>query len=156
MRMAKHPRALTLIEAMLLLVIISIVAVAAGVGLQAVAKVPANTDAYMAANNVAVSVLEQTCANLIRNWPSATWGGANYAFIAGGTSYTPTTVTYAISGGNLVETDSRYASSAILVSGVSTFSVQRTATTPTQLNITISSGTTPAVTRSATITCRNF
>jgi len=86
----KSPRALTLIEAILLLVILSIVAVAAGVGLQAVAKVPANTDAYMAANNVAVSVLEQTRANLLRNWPAATWGGANFAFLANGTSYTPT------------------------------------------------------------------
>ena len=90
MRMPQHPRALTLIEAIILLVIISIVAIAAGVGLQAVAKVPANTDAYMAANNVAVSVLEQTRANLLRNWPAATWGGANFAFLANGTSYTPT------------------------------------------------------------------
>jgi len=68
----------------------------------------------------------------------------------------PATVTYSISGGNLVETDSRYSSTAILVTNVSTFSVQRTNTSPTQLSITITSNTVPAVSRSAIITCRNF
>jgi hypothetical protein len=82
-------RALTLIEALLLLVIISIVAVAAGVGLQAVAKVPAATDNIMSINTVLVSVMEQTHANLIRNWPASTWGGPNCAFFANGISYTP-------------------------------------------------------------------
>lgn len=86
----RNPRALTLVEAMLLLVIISVVAVAAGVGLQAVAKVPAATDNTMAVNTVLVSVVEQTRANILRNWPATTWGGGNYAFLANGSSYTPT------------------------------------------------------------------
>jgi prepilin-type N-terminal cleavage/methylation domain-containing protein len=68
----------------------------------------------------------------------------------------PATVTYTVSNGNLVETDSRYGSSSILVPGVSAFTVQRTGTSPTQLNISITSGSTPAVTRSAMITCRNL
>jgi type II secretory pathway pseudopilin PulG len=88
-------RGVTLVEAMLLLVIISVVAVAAGVGLQAVAKVPANTDEIMQVNNVIVSVMEQTKANLIRagtssSWPSGTWGGNGYGFLYNSTSYTPT------------------------------------------------------------------
>jgi hypothetical protein len=89
MRKRKTSRGLTLIEAILLLTIISIVAVGAGVGLQAVAKVPAITNGMMAVNGVAVSVVEQTRANLLRNWPAGTWGGTNYAFLANGVSYTP-------------------------------------------------------------------
>jgi hypothetical protein len=69
----------------------------------------------------------------------------------------PATVTYTISNGNLMETDSRYgATGAILVRGVSSFSVQRTGTGPLQLNISITSGSMPAVTRTAMITCRNL
>jgi type II secretory pathway pseudopilin PulG len=90
MRRTRSNRGLTLIEAMLLLTIVSIVAVAAGVGLQAVAKVPAVTDSTMAVNSLAVNVMEQTRANLIRNWPTTTWGGTNYSFLANGVSYTPT------------------------------------------------------------------
>jgi type II secretory pathway pseudopilin PulG len=89
MRYRRASRGLTLIEAILLLTIVSIVAVAAGVGLQAVSKVPALTEGMMAVNGVAVSVMEQTRANLLRNWPAGMWGGANYAFLANGVSYTP-------------------------------------------------------------------
>jgi type II secretory pathway pseudopilin PulG len=49
---------LTLIESMLLLVIMSIVAVAAGIGLQAVAKVPVQTDLQLATNNAMIDALE--------------------------------------------------------------------------------------------------
>jgi len=59
MKRYRHSRGLTLIEAMLLVVILSIVAVAAGVGLQAVAKVPAQTDRALAINNALVDTLEQ-------------------------------------------------------------------------------------------------
>jgi type II secretory pathway pseudopilin PulG len=93
MMRSRSPQALTLIEALLLMVVISIVAVGAGIGLQAVAKVPAAADSTMAVNSVLVSVVEQTRANLIRNWPATTWGGSNYAFIANGASYTPATGT---------------------------------------------------------------
>src|SRR3982751_6539177 len=72
-RKSAHPRppyGLTLVEAILLLVIVSIVAVAAGVGLQSVVKVPAKTDEMMAINNTLVSVMEQVKAKLSTNWPS--------------------------------------------------------------------------------------
>ena len=65
------------------------------------------------------------------------------------------TVTYSVSNGNLVETDQRYGTNTI-VPNISVFSVQRIATSPTRISVTITSGTTPAVTRSAIITCRNF
>jgi type II secretory pathway pseudopilin PulG len=74
MRMPRQLRGLTLVEALLLLVIVSIVAVAAGVGLQAVVKVPSKTDDTMAINNVLVSALEQMKAQLTSSpgWPSTT------------------------------------------------------------------------------------
>jgi hypothetical protein len=53
-----HARGLTLIEAMLLVVIMSIVAIGAGIGLQAVAKVPTATDDIMAVNARIVDTLE--------------------------------------------------------------------------------------------------
>jgi Tfp pilus assembly protein PilE len=64
-----HSRGLTLIEAMLLVIILSIVAVAAGVGLQAVAKVPAQTDLTLAINNALVDTLEQWRA---KSWATMT------------------------------------------------------------------------------------
>jgi Tfp pilus assembly protein PilV len=64
-------RGLTLIEAMLLVVIMSIVAVGAGVGLQAVAKVPTQTDDIMAQNNALVETLE--------DWKSKTWANMTVA-----------------------------------------------------------------------------
>jgi type II secretory pathway pseudopilin PulG len=67
----QRPRGLTLIEAMLLLVIMSIIAVSAGIGLQAVAKVPAKTDEMMAINNALVSTLEQWKANPTTTIPTA-------------------------------------------------------------------------------------
>lgn len=69
------------------------------------------------------------------------------------------TVTYKIStAGDLVEVDNRLGSTEfVLVTGVRTFSVTRVSlTSPTRLTITITSNTTPAVTRTATITCRNL
>ena len=65
----KFQAGFTLIEAMVLLVILSIVAVAAGVGLQAVAKVPTVADQIMALNNAAVDTMEQ--------WKAKSWATMN-------------------------------------------------------------------------------
>ena len=73
MRSRRHRQGLTLVEAMLLLVIVSIVAVATGVGLQAVVKVPDTTNDMMTINNTLVNVLEQMEAQLTGSspgWPS--------------------------------------------------------------------------------------
>ena len=65
------------------------------------------------------------------------------------------TVTYSVSNGSLVENDQRFGTNT-LVANVATFSVQRVNTSPTQVSITITSNTIPAVTRTAIVTCRNF
>jgi type II secretory pathway pseudopilin PulG len=98
MRRYRSGRGLTLVEAVLLLTIVSAVAVGAGIGLQAVAKVPAVTESTMAVNAVAVNVLEQARANLVRNWPTDTWGGANHGLLINGASYTPSAGTALGSG----------------------------------------------------------
>jgi hypothetical protein len=69
---------------MFLLLVVSIVAVAAGVGLQAVAKVPAITDEMMAVNNLLVNATEQTRAGLLAAWPTTTF---NSSLQIGGSSY---------------------------------------------------------------------
>src|ERR1041384_7997173 len=64
---SRRRRGLTMIEAMLLLVTISIVAVAAGVGLQAVAKVPAQTDDILSINSEIIDRIEQMKATAWAN-----------------------------------------------------------------------------------------
>ena len=89
----RHSRGLTLVEAVLLLVIVSIVAVAAGVGLQAVAKVPGETDDTMGMENVMVNVVEQTKATLQKSWPSGNPVTFSSSLLVNGVSYGPTTIT---------------------------------------------------------------
>jgi type II secretory pathway pseudopilin PulG len=78
----------TLIEALVLVVIVGIVGVAAGIGLQAVAKTPAQTDSLLGVNSVCVSAMEQVRAGLVKSWPMTTWGGASFPSLnLNGTSY---------------------------------------------------------------------
>ena len=58
---------------MLLLMVLSIVAVGAGVGLQSVVKVPEQTDATLAINSALVSTMEQLKTNLKSSWPTSTF-----------------------------------------------------------------------------------
>jgi Tfp pilus assembly major pilin PilA len=58
-------RGVTLIEAMFLMVIMSVVAVGAGIGLQSVAKVPTSTDLVLATNCAVLSTIEQ--------WKAKAW-----------------------------------------------------------------------------------
>jgi len=98
MRSRGHPSGLTLVEAILLLVIVSIVAVAAGVGLQAVAKVPDNTNDTMTINNTLVNVLEQMEAQMTGSspgWPSTSTTTA-YSLTLPNTNSSGGTCTYAI------------------------------------------------------------
>jgi hypothetical protein len=62
-------RGLTIVESMMLLVTMSIIAVAAGVGLQAVAKVPGQTDDMLAVNAAVIDRMER-----MRAEPWATMG----------------------------------------------------------------------------------
>lgn len=68
----------------------------------------------------------------------------------------PATVTYSIEDGNLIETDSRVPGSSILIRNLSSFTVRRTGSAPTELTITLTSGKTPLVMRVLCVTCRNF
>jgi type II secretory pathway pseudopilin PulG len=122
----KHPRGLTLIEAMLLLVIVSIVAVAAGVGMQAVAKVPAATDETMSINSTLVNVMEQVRGNLLRNWSSSNFNGSNYALSINGTSYTPagTTIGTTATPGTSYSTPASGASPAPVIINNKTFVIK--------------------------------
>jgi Tfp pilus assembly major pilin PilA len=120
MPIPRQPHGLTLVEAMLLLVIVSIVAVAAGVGLQAVVKVPAKTDGTMAINSALVSIMEQTQANLLKTWPGANFDGANYQFTVGGSTRTPANTvigTYNASTG--ARTGSPFAASSVSINNKS-------------------------------------
>ena len=71
------------------------------------------------------------------------------------------TVTYTLSNGNLTESDPRYNTAGntpnVLLQNVTTFSVTRiSASSPTSLLVTITSGTSPPVTRSVILYCRNL
>jgi len=103
-RMRKKPYGLTLVEAILLLVIVSIVAVAAGVGLQAVVKVPAKTDDMMLVNNTLVSVMEQMKAKLSTNWPS-TSATTSYTLTLPNTNESTGSSSYALSFPAMSATD---------------------------------------------------
>ena len=79
----RRGRGFTLIEAIVLLVILSIVAVSAGVGLQAVAKVPEGTDKMLAINNAVVDTMEQwkakAWASQVSQSDTVTINGVSYA-----------------------------------------------------------------------------
>src|SRR3954467_13233961 len=100
----RPPYGLTLVEAILLLVIVSIVAVAAGVGLQSVVKVPAKTDEMMAINNTLVSVMEQMKAKLLTTWPS-TSASTTYTITLPNTNDSTGSTTYSLSYPAMSATD---------------------------------------------------
>src|SRR3954468_191963 len=100
----RPPFGLTLVEAILLLVIVSIVAVAAGVGLQSVVKVPAKTDEMMAINNTLVSVLEQMKGKLSTTWPS-TSASTSYTVTLPNTNDSTGSTTYTLSYPTMSATD---------------------------------------------------
>jgi prepilin-type N-terminal cleavage/methylation domain-containing protein len=162
-RRATRVRGVTLVELLVALAVVAVLSTAVAVLLAGAG----NTHQYVNTEADAMSNVENAFRRMLHNVRTAsaltapssgtltnaltvqTQPDPSYGNVAA-------TVTYAISNGNLVETDSRYAGSSILVPGVSAFTVQRTGTTPTQLNISITSGTTPAVTRAAMVTCRNL
>jgi len=84
MRMQKksHRRGLTLIECIIVVTVLGVVAVGAGVGLQAVAKTPSQADQQLAVSNALMHGVEVTLA---QPWASMTSGtstvqiyGVNY------------------------------------------------------------------------------
>ena len=164
-RSARARRAVTLVELLTALAVVAVLSTAVATMLAGAG----NTHQYVNTETDAMSQVENAYRRVLHNvrTASALTTPNNAALHSPGTltlqtqndpSYgnVPATVTYSISGSDLIETDSRYSGNAILVPNVATFSVQRIATSPTQLSITITSGTIPPVTRTAIITCRNF
>ena len=162
-RHSSFPSAVTLVELLVALSVVAVLSTAVAILLVGAG----NTNQYVNSETDAMSNVENAYRRILHNvrTASALTTPSNATLTNSLTlstqndpdhGNTPATVTYSLSNGNLVETDSRYAANATLVPSVSAFSVQRINTTPTQLNISITSGTAPPVTRTATITCRNF
>jgi hypothetical protein len=158
-----RPRGVTLVELMLALTIVALVPGAVATMLAGAGK----AHQYVNPKTEAMSQVENASRRILHNVRTA----STLTTPNDGTLHSPgtltittqpdtgypsgATVTYSVSGGNLVENDQRYGTNTLL-SHVTTFSVQRTSTSPTQLSITITSGTVPAVTRTVMVTCRNL
>jgi prepilin-type N-terminal cleavage/methylation domain-containing protein len=162
-RNSSRPRGVTLVETMLAISIVGIVSTAVAVLLTGAGR----THQYVHNETEAMAQVENAYRRILHNLrtASALTTPSNNTLASPGTITLTTqpdtgyasgaTVTYSVSGGNLVETDQRYGTNTILT-GVATFSVQRVGTSPTRISITITSNTVPAVTRSGIIACRNL
>ena len=78
----------TLIEAMILVVILGIIGVGAGVGLQSVVHTPDAVDNVLAINSALVDGMEQTRANAVSSF--STLAGSSSVVKINGTNYTRT------------------------------------------------------------------
>jgi len=154
---------MTLIELMLALMIVAIVSVAA----ERLLAASLRTDTYLQQQNTALSELEMTVRRLTHNLrtcqsltsPAGTTAQNSVTLVTqpdtsnGSTSYT---VTYALVGTTLQETDTRYGTNT-LVNNVSAFSVTRqTVASPVVLTITITISVKPQITRTFQVYCRNI
>jgi prepilin-type N-terminal cleavage/methylation domain-containing protein len=161
-------RGFSLAELMLALTIVSLLSVSVAMLLAGAG----DTDFFVNRETQAMAQVETAYRRILHNVrtasaisvPSTTTAGTTLTLQTQpdpGNSNNPWTVTYKILSGNLVEDDPRYDSAGstpnILVSNVKTFSVTRSATAaPTTITLTIISNTSPPVTRTAVIECRNF
>ena len=159
----RAPRGVSLVELLLAITIVAVLSTAIAVLLAGAGK----THQYVNNETESMAQLENAYRRILHNVRTA----SALTTPSDGTAHTPgtltittqpdtgytsgATVTYSVLNGNLVETDQRYGTN-IIIRGVSTFSVQRTSTSPTQVTITITSSTIPAVTRTAVIACRNL
>ena len=165
-RRSATPRAVTLLELLLALSIVAVLSTAVAAMLVGAG----DTNQFVNDSNDATSQVENAYRRILHNVRTAqslsnpsdttvhtpgtltikTQNDAANGYASGAT------VTYSVSGGNLVENDQRWGTNT-LVPNVATFSVQKiSSTTPTQISITITSGGSAPVTRTAIITCRNF
>jgi type II secretory pathway component PulJ len=132
----------------------------------------ARTSTYVTTTTDAMSQVETAYRRLVHNVRTASAitapaAGATDSTLTlqtqpdGANSNVPWTVTLKVVNGNLVEDDGRYDGSSgtpnVLVPNVKVFTVSRSAgSSPTTITVTITSNTAQAVTRTATIACRNF
>jgi prepilin-type N-terminal cleavage/methylation domain-containing protein len=157
--------ALTLVEMLVALVVISIVSVA----VFTMVAGAADTSLYVTSGTDTVSQVETAYRRMLHNARACSAITAPTGTSAATTltlktqndpsnGNAPRTVTYALSNGNLVETDVGASTvTSTLVTGVTNFAVTRiTTTSPQQVQISVTAGRSPAVTRTVTIYCRNL
>jgi prepilin-type N-terminal cleavage/methylation domain-containing protein len=156
--------AFTLVELLLALVIMAVLSVAVTTLLMGAAR----TDLYVSQESRAVSEAENALRRIIYNLRTAsavsspaTGVTASALTLAtqpdSANGNQPYPVTYALSGTDLTESDSRYnngATANTIAEHVSLFQVVHTSNS--LITITITIGTSPAVTRSVTVYCRNL
>jgi prepilin-type N-terminal cleavage/methylation domain-containing protein len=160
----RHGAAVTLVELLVALAIVAVLSSAVAVMLAGASQ----TNSYVNKETDAMSSVENATRRILHNVRTASkidtpTDNALCHSLELHTQNDPANhdaaadVVYSLDTyGNLIETDSRYHGIvATLVTGVSVFNVQRLNTLPTQINITITSGTMPPVTRTITVTCRN-
>jgi prepilin-type N-terminal cleavage/methylation domain-containing protein len=157
----------TLVEMLTALAIMSVLSVAVTSILMGAAR----TDLYVNQESAAVQEAENAFRRIMHNLRTAsaitaptTVGSSNTLTVVtqpdsanGNATYS---VTYALSGGTLTESDSRYnvgATPSTLARNVSAFQVTRNAiVSPQTVTVTIIIGSKPTVSRSVTIHCRNL
>jgi prepilin-type N-terminal cleavage/methylation domain-containing protein len=157
-----HCAAVTLVELLVALAIVAVLSTAVAVMLAGASQtnsyVNKETDAMSSVENANRRILHnvRTASKVISPSDNITTHSIHIQ-TQNDPAYgnAPADVTYSVdSNGNLIENDSRFGTNT-LVTGVSIFNVQRINTAPSQFNVTITSGTTPPVTRTISITCRN-
>jgi prepilin-type N-terminal cleavage/methylation domain-containing protein len=158
-------RAVTLVELLVALTVLAVISTAVTVLLTGAADahqyVNTECDAMAQVENAYRRILHNVRAASDVLAPTDTAVGSTLSVATQmDSTYSATvapTVTYSVVGGNLVETDDRYGTNNVLVENVKTFSVKWNGTAnPTTITVTITSSSTPAVTRTATISCRNL
>lgn len=157
-------RAVTLVELLVGLTVVALLSTAVATLLAGAGR----TNQYVTSETDALSRVETAYRRIVHNVRmasaiSAPSNGTASTTLTLATQPDPSygnaaaTVTYALTGGNLTEKDSRYGASAtVLVYGVKTFQVTRVSTSPAQYTVQIISGTDPPITRSVTVTARNL
>jgi type II secretory pathway component PulJ len=169
--MLKQPKivsAFTLVELLLALVIVTLVSTAVTTMLNGAAM----TSSFVLSETSATYQAETAYRRIMHNLRAASAISAPADTTAAGTLTLVTqpdsgngnatyTVTYTLSGTNLTESDSRYNGAGnapnVIATNVTAFSVTRQSlASPQVVLLTITIGTTPAVTRSAKIYCRNL
>ena len=167
MRQSKTTRAFTMVELLLALVITSLLATAVAAMLTGAAKtnqfVTKETDAVFQTETAARRMIHNLRAASAVSSPATTTAANSLTLTTqrdssnGNATYT---ITYSLIGTNLVESDPRYNVSGTpntIATNISAFTVTRSSlTSPQKILINITTNTSPPVTRSFTVYCRNL
>jgi len=155
-------RGMTLVELLIALTIMAIMFSAVA----ALIYGTMNTDRFMRNQQMAISEVELATRRIMYNLrscsiittPTDTTAASTISIITqpdpanGNLSYN---VSYTFAGGNITETDDRYGAN-VIVHNATAFSVQRLSlTSPESIQVTLTVGTSPAITRTFKVQCRN-